>query len=85
MEREVSARLRSIVVSSAAPAVDGLPLDPDFIVRVMMTVVPGLFKRRVTEPDFDGEAEVALALGIFRAAFDGRLRPWRAADPMRPA
>ena len=48
---------------------------PDFAFRVMQTVMAGLFKRRATEPEFDGEAEVALALDIFTALFAGALKP----------
>ena len=50
--------------------------EPPYAVRVMKTVVDGLFKRRATEPGFDGEAEIAMALGIFQAALDGSLRPY---------
>ena len=35
----------------------------------------GLFKRRAIEAGFDGEAEVALAMGIFEALFSGAVRP----------
>lgn len=63
---------------SASPALRGG--EPAFVVRVIGTVVAGLFKRRATEPDFDGEPEIAMALGIFRAALDGTLQPDRAQE-----
>jgi TetR/AcrR family transcriptional regulator, repressor for uid operon len=50
-------------------------LDADFAARVMITVVVGLFKRRAHEGDFDGERELALALGIFAALFRGHISP----------
>lgn len=50
-------------------------VDPVYVARLMATVVSGLFKRRAIEPDFEGETELALALGVFRAAFDGVLQP----------
>ncbi|MBW0005545.1 MAG: TetR/AcrR family transcriptional regulator [Hyphomicrobiales bacterium] len=50
-------------------------LDADFSARVMITVVVGLFKRRAHEADFDGERELALALGIFVALFRGAVMP----------
>lgn len=50
-------------------------LDPDFTMRVLLTVMAGLFKRRATEAGFDGEAEVDLALGVFAALFSGAVRP----------
>lgn len=54
--------------------------EPAFAVRIMSTVVAGLFKRRATEPDFEGEPEIAMALGIFRAALDGSLQPYRTGE-----
>lgn len=76
IDQDVYAHLNQIVRNAQAlsPALRGG--DPAFIVRVMGTVVAGLFKRRATEPDFDGEAEIALALGIFQAAFCGTARPY---------
>jgi AcrR family transcriptional regulator len=50
-------------------------LDADFAARLMITVVMGLFKRRAHEADFDAEAELALALGLFHALFDGKIHP----------
>ena len=71
MEEDVRARLLALV---AAPSL-AAGIAPDFAVRVMLTVTAGLFKRHVTDPDFDGEAEVALALGIYHALFAGAIRP----------
>lgn len=74
LHRDVQAGLGAVI----RRAVAGRPVgqaDVDFIVRLMMTVMSGLLKRRATEPDFDGEAEVGLALAVFRAALDGRLAP----------
>jgi len=68
---------------SAAP-----DLDTDFAVRGIVTVGVGLFKRRAHEPDFDGEAEVALALGVIAALFRGAVRPVELGQPaelVRPA
>jgi AcrR family transcriptional regulator len=53
-------------------------LDAEFAARVMITMVVGLFKRRAHEKDFDGENELALALGTFAALFDGKIKPIRA-------
>lgn len=55
-------------------------LDADFAARVMITVVVGLFKRRAHEADFDGERELALALGVFVALFRGEISPFSAAE-----
>ena len=76
IDRDVDDHLTKLVVNAQAlcPSLRGG--DPALVVRVMSTVVDGLFKRRATEPDFDGDAEIALALGIFKAALDGTLRPY---------
>jgi TetR/AcrR family transcriptional repressor of uid operon len=50
-------------------------VDAQFAASVMITVVLGLFKRRAHEADFDGEREIAMALGIFAALFAGAIRP----------
>ena len=71
IERVARTRLAAIVAAPAAAA----GLTPDFAVRVMLTVTAGLFKRRATEPDFDGEAEIALALAVYRALFAGAIKP----------
>ncbi|MGC1579128.1 MAG: TetR/AcrR family transcriptional regulator [Beijerinckiaceae bacterium] len=55
-------------------------LDADFAARVMITVVVGLFKRRAHETDFDGERELALALGVFVALFRGEISPFSTAE-----
>lgn len=68
--------LRSIVEQARRSGAAAAHVDPPFVARLLATVVSGLFKRRATEPDFDGAAEVALALGVFRAAFDGVLKPY---------
>ncbi|MGA2124946.1 MAG: TetR/AcrR family transcriptional regulator [Xanthobacteraceae bacterium] len=55
-------------------------IDVDFAVRALMTIGAGLFKRRVLEPDFDGEVEVAVAVGLIRTVFRGLAQPEAAAE-----
>jgi TetR/AcrR family transcriptional regulator, repressor for uid operon len=50
-------------------------VEPRFVARVMTSLVAGLFKRKALEPDFDVEAESAMALGVFKALFAGELSP----------
>lgn len=71
IEDDVRDRLTALVEGPARAA----GVAPDFAVRVMLTVTAGLFKRHATDPNFDGEAEVALALGIYHALFAGAVRP----------
>jgi AcrR family transcriptional regulator len=55
---------------AAAPA-----LDARFAASLLFSLVAGLFKRKALEPDFDVEAESAMALGVFKALFAGKLTP----------
>lgn len=71
LEADVQLRLTGLLAGPARAA----GITPDFAVRVVLTVTAGLFKRRATEAGFDGEAEVALALGLFHALFAGAIRP----------
>ena len=80
IDREIRARLAAIVRAIEATGLGPTGVDPDFAVRLMMTVVAGLFKRRATDPSFDGEAEVALALGVFHAVLSGVLKPYQALE-----
>ena len=75
-ERETAEMLVDLIVDAQIRAPDLRGGEPDFVVRVMWTIVSGLLKRRATEPDFDPEAEIALALGIFEAALQGSVRPF---------
>jgi TetR/AcrR family transcriptional regulator, repressor for uid operon len=50
-------------------------LDVDLAVRRTMMIGAGLFKRCVLAADFDGEREIAVAVGLIRALLDGRAQP----------
>ena len=75
VDSEVHAHLLALVERAKRNGVAAPDIDPPYVVRLMATIVSGLFKRRATEPVFDGEEELALAMGVFRAAFDGLLKP----------
>jgi AcrR family transcriptional regulator len=76
IDDDVENHLSALIVAAQAASPHLRGGHPGFVVRLMDTVVAGLFKRRATEPDFDGDAEIALALGAFRAALDGSLKPY---------
>jgi len=73
----VRSRLLALVAAAKRDGLAAADLDDDMAVRAMLTTGFGLFKRRAHEPDFDGEAEIALALGLFTAVFRGEVRPYR--------
>jgi AcrR family transcriptional regulator len=50
-------------------------VDARFAARVLFSLVAGIFKRIALEPEFDVEAESAMALGVFESLFEGRLAP----------
>lgn len=80
IEASVRRHLAAIVAAPAEAA--GVPQD--FAVRVIQTVSAGLFKRRATEASFDGEAEIAMAIAIYRALFAGAIGPGPLASRPRP-
>jgi TetR/AcrR family transcriptional regulator, repressor for uid operon len=57
-------------VGRASPA-----LDSDFGARFFVTLVSGFFKRIAVEPNFDPDAETAIAVGVIKALFAGALAP----------
>lgn len=65
--------LAALVACRAGPGIDAA-----FVARLMETLCAGLFKQRGTDPAFDPDREIAMALAVFRAALDGRL----ALDPV---
>ena len=50
-----------------------------------MTMADGFCKRRALEPDFDGTAELARGVAMFRAAFAGALLPYSGQGETAPA
>lgn len=80
IDDDVETKLATLIghAQSSSPALRGG--EPAFAVRIMKTVIAGLIKRRATEPHFDGESEIAMALGTFRAALNGTLRPYPAEE-----
>ncbi len=76
IDADVHAGLVSLVEAAKGKGKAAADLDADFAARLMITVVMGLFKRRAHEADFDGERELALALGVFVALFRGDISPY---------
>ncbi len=75
IDRHVRGGLAQVIEAAKRQGLAPADVDTDFVVRTMMTIVTGLFKRRAHEADFNGDAELALALAVIKAAIDGRLRP----------
>jgi len=75
VDAEVRSHLARFVERAKQGAATVPDLDTGFAVRTIVTLGIGLFKRRAHEPEFDGEAELALALGVIAAVFSGAVRP----------
>jgi TetR/AcrR family transcriptional regulator, repressor for uid operon len=75
IDSHVRRGLTQVVESAKRLAIVPADVDVDFVVRTMMTVVIGLFKRRAHETGFNGDAELALALAVIRAVMHGVVRP----------
>lgn len=71
----VRERLRATVEAARRHGAAAPDIDADFATRALMTIGAGLFKRRVLEPDFDGEVEIAVAVRLIEAVFRGLARP----------
>src|SRR5271168_928864 len=63
--------LEALAEAAKASGAAAPTLEPRFAARVIFTVVAGLFKRLALEPNFEVEAELAMAMGIVRALFAG--------------
>jgi AcrR family transcriptional regulator len=74
IDEHVRQGLAQVVESAKRLGVAPSDVDTDFVVRIMMTIVIGLFKRRAHEPAFNGDAELALALAVIKAAVRGDVR-----------
>ena len=75
IDQNVRDGLIRLVETAKAKGQASPEVDAEFAARVMITMVVGLFKRRAHEADFDGETELAMALGVFAALFEGRISP----------
>jgi TetR/AcrR family transcriptional repressor of uid operon len=74
IDAHVRGGLAQVVESAKGLGVAAADVDVDFVVRTIMTIVIGLFKRRAHEPEFDGNAELALALAVIKAVMRGQVR-----------
>ncbi len=76
IDADVLSGLAMLVEAAKAKGEAAASLDAAFAARVIFTLVGGLFKRRALELDFDGDAEAAMTLGVFKALFDGAIAPF---------
>jgi hypothetical protein len=75
IDADVLAGLEKLMDAAKAGGAASPRLDSRFGARFFLTFVAGLFKRMAIEPDFDAEAETAMAIGVLRALFAGALAP----------
>jgi AcrR family transcriptional regulator len=68
--------LAALLDAAKAKGEAAASMDSAFAAHVLVTLADGLFKRRALEPDFDADAEAAMALGVLRALFAGTLTPF---------
>ncbi len=78
IDADVRRGLAMLVEAAKAKGEAAASLDAEFAARVVFTLVSGLFKRRAMEPDFDGEAEAAMMMGVLKALFAGAVAPFAA-------
>jgi len=75
LDRDVVQGMVELVELAKTRGVAAPALDARFAASVLYSIVAGVFKRKALEPDFDIEAEAAMALGVFEALFAGKLAP----------
>ena len=75
MDEEVRLGLNQVFAAAQARSEASSEMDPSFAADVFRTLVGGLFKRMAHEANFDAAKEAALALGVVRALFEGKIRP----------
>ena len=75
-DAHVQGGLTTVIDSAKRNGAAAPQIDTAFAVRAMTTIGIGLFKRRAHEADFDGENELALALGLISAVLCGAARPF---------
>lgn len=72
----VDSRVRDQLSALLASSADVHPgADVDFAARLMATLFAGLFKRRATDAAFRADTEIAMVMGVFKAALAGSLQP----------
>ena len=74
-DADVLAGLERLFEAAKAAHAASPALDPRFGARLFLTFVAGLFRRMATEPDFDRQAETAMAIGVLKALLAGALAP----------
>jgi TetR/AcrR family transcriptional regulator, repressor for uid operon len=75
IDADVLAGLERLIDVAKAAGAASPALDSRFGARVFVTLVAGFFKRISVEPDFDPDAETAIAVGVLEALFAGALAP----------
>jgi AcrR family transcriptional regulator len=75
LDSDVMEGMVELVEIAKARGVAPATLDARFAASVLFSLVVGLFRRKALEPNFNVEAESAMALGVFEALFAGALAP----------
>ena len=73
IDADVLAGIEKLMDAAKAGGAAWPGLDSRFGARFFFTFVAGLFKRMAIEADFDPEAETAMAVGVLKALFAGKL------------
>ena len=79
IDKDVLAGLERLMDEAKAAGAASPALNSRFGARFFFTFVAGLFKRMAVEPDFEPDAETAMAVGVLEALFAGKLSPGPAA------
>ncbi|MBV1706179.1 MAG: TetR/AcrR family transcriptional regulator [Hyphomicrobiales bacterium] len=81
VDAQVRAELRQFMVMLQDRHMVAPGLNVEFAITALLTFITGLFRRRALEANFDGEAELAMALSVCRAILQGAIAPDAATGP----
>ncbi len=79
VDAQVRAELRQFIALLQDKHLVAPQLNTEFAITALLTFITGLFRRRALEANFDGEAELAMALAVCRAILSGAI----AADALK--
>jgi TetR/AcrR family transcriptional regulator, repressor for uid operon len=72
-DAQVLAGLERLFEAAKAASAASSALDARVAARFLLTFIAGLFRRMATDPNFDREAETAMAVAVLKALFAGAL------------
>ena len=81
VDAQVRLELRQFIALLKDKRLVAQHLDEDFAITALLTFITGLFRRRAQEANFNGEAELTMALAVCRSILSGAIAPATVKNP----